>query len=70
MTGWNKWYNWTYEQVECAIDKELEIYNQDYVCLDVSHSDRKNMDDIIQWVNELGYRAEEINCDLIKVWKK
>ena len=69
MIGWSAKYNWTYEQVRNVLDRRLENDKEDYVCLDVEHSDRKNMDDIIQWATKLGYKAEEVNCDLIKVRK-
>lgn len=68
MIGWNEGYNWTYENFKEAI-VSLEMDNEQYVSLDVEHSDRKNMDDIIQWAKELGYKAEEKSMDIIRIWK-
>lgn len=69
MIGWHEGYNWTYEQFKKAVITALEIEDEQYVTLDVSHSDRKNMDDIIHWAKELGYSAEERSVDIIRVWK-
>ena len=70
MSGWHEGYNWTYEQFKRAVTRAFEVNNEQYVSLDVEHSDRKNMDDIIQWANELGYKAEERSLDIIRVWNK
>lgn len=69
MIGWYEGYNWTYEQFKRVVITALEINNKQYISLDVEHSDRKNMDDIIQWSKELGYKAEERTSDIIRVWK-
>lgn len=69
MIGWHEGYNWTYEQFKRVVITALEIEDEQYVSLDVEHSDRKNMDDIICWAKENGYQAKEVNCDTIKVWK-
>ena len=69
MIGWHEEYNWTYEQFKGVITIAFEVNNEQYVSLDVEHSDRKNIDDIIQWSKELGYKAEERTMDSIRVWK-
>lgn len=69
MIGWHEGYNWTYEQFKRSVITALEIDGSDYVSLDVSHSDRKNMDDIICWAKELGYQALERSLDIIRVCK-
>lgn len=69
MIGWNPSYNWTYDEFVRAMQYAFVVENRQSVCLDVEHSDRKNMDDIILWAQEMGYHAEEKNIDTIKVWK-
>ena len=67
---WNESYNWTYEQLCNVIHKVFDIEKSNSVCLDVEHSDRKNMDDIVRWVADMGYNAEEKNMDTIRIWRK
>lgn len=69
MIGWHEGYNWTYDQFKRVVITALEIEDKQYISLDVEHSDRKNMDDIIFWARENGYQAKEVNCDTIRVWK-
>lgn len=70
MIGWHDGYNWTYEQFIGTVIMSLEIDGDEYVSLDVEHSDRKNIDDIIRWAEEKGYQAEEASGgDVIKIWK-
>ena len=69
MIGWNPSYNWTYTDFANVMRTSFDIEKETSVCLDVEHSDRRNMDDIIRWAHELGYKAEEKNCDTIRVWK-
>lgn len=69
MNSWNPLYNWTRDEFDNVIKTSFVIEQRESVCLDVEHSDRKNMDDIIRWAQEMGYHAEEINMDTIKVWQ-
>ena len=69
MIGWNPSYNWTYDEFKSVIDKSFGEEGLETVSLDVEHSDRKNMDDIIRWAQELGYTAIERNCDTIRVMR-
>lgn len=66
---WNDFYNWTREEFDNAIKRAFVIEKLSSVCLDVEHSNRKNMDDIIRWAKEAGYNAEEKNMDIIRVWR-
>lgn len=67
---WNESYNWTREQFDSGIKEMLVDRQRTSICIDVEHSDRKNMNDIMRWAREAGYKAEEINCDTIRVWKE
>ena len=67
---WNESYNWTYEQFSNVIHKAFVVEKSHSVCLDVEHSDRKNMDDIVRWAADMGYNAEEKNMDTIRIWRK
>ena len=69
MIGWNPSYNWTYDAFMNVMHTSFVVEKRESVYLDVEHSDRKNMDDIIRWAKEMGYHAEEKNMDIIKVWK-
>lgn len=69
MIGWNSSYNWTNSEFVDVMHSSFTVEKRQSVCLDVEHSDRKNMNDIIRWAQEMGYHAEEINIDTIKVWK-
>ena len=69
MLDWNPSYNWTYEQFITATTDALEVKNQKSVCLDVEHSDYKNMESIILWAKQKGYWAEEVDSDTIMVYK-
>ena len=69
MIGWHEGYNWTYYDFKRVVITALEINDEQYVTLDVEHSDRKNMDDIIRWAKELGYKAEERSVDFIRIYK-
>lgn len=69
MIGWNENYNWTYEQFKKVITKEFLENNSERISLDVEHSDRKNMDDIILWAKEMGYNAFEKNVNTIVISK-
>ena len=67
---WNESYNWTHEEFDNAIKQAFNVENRTSVCLDVEHSDRRNMDDIIRWAKEAGYAAEEKHGgDTIRIWK-
>ena len=71
MIGWSSSYNWTYEEFINVVTNALEIEKIPTVSLDVEHSDRRNMDDIIRWANENGYHATEASGgDIIKVTKR
>ena len=69
MIGWNPSYNWTYDEFVDVMRTSFVVEKRNSVCLDVEHSDRKNMDDIIRWAKDMGYNAEEKNMDTIRVWK-
>lgn len=69
MIGWNSFYNWTYDEFVNAIKSSFVVEKRQSVRLDVEHSDRKNMNDIIRWAQEMGYHAKEINMDIIEVWQ-
>lgn len=61
--------NWTYYEFKKVVITSLEIEDKKVVHLDVEHSDRANMVEIIDWAGFHGYNAEIINDDVIKVWK-
>ena len=67
MIGWSPGFNWTHDDFMHVMHMSFDVERRDAIRLDVEHSDRKNMNDIIRWAEELGYRAEEINCDTIRV---
>ena len=69
MIGWNPSYNWTRTEFENVVTKAFDICGEETVTLDVEHSDRKNMDDIISWAKEMGYDAVERGCDIIRVMR-
>lgn len=70
MIGWHEGYNWTHDQFKRVVITALEIEDKQCVSLDVEHSDRKNMNDIIHWAKERGYQAEEASGgDIIRVRK-
>ena len=69
MIGWNESYNWTRGQFEKVIAREFVEKGSERISLDVEHSDRKNMDDIIIWAKEKGYHAFEKNADTIVISK-
>ena len=69
MIGWNSSYNWTHTDFTNVIHTSFVVEKRESVYLDVEHSDRKNMDDIIRWAKEMGFNAIEKNSDTIKVWK-
>lgn len=69
MIGWSPFYNWTHDEFLNVMQTSFVVEKRQSVCLDVEHSDRKNMDDIIRWAQEMGYQAKEINMDTIKVWQ-
>lgn len=66
---WNESCNWTREEFDTAVRQAFFVEKRSSVCLDVEHSDRKNMDDIVRWAREVGYNAEEKNSDAIRIWK-
>ena len=70
MIGWNESYNWTREQFEEVVVREFVEKGLEQISVDVEHSDRKNMNDIILWAKEMGYYAFEKNMDTIVVSKK
>ena len=61
--------NWSYKEFKKVVITALEIEDKKVVNLDVEHSDRNNMIQIINWAEAHGYNAEIINDDTIKVWK-
>lgn len=70
MIGWNPSYNWTYGEFRQAVDHAFNVDREEVVSLDVEHSDRKNMDDIAMWAEELGYKAVEAHGgDIIRIMK-
>lgn len=69
MIGWSSHYNWTHDEFFNVIRTSFVVEKRQSVYLDVEHSDRKNMNDIIRWAQETGYHAKEINMDTIKVWQ-
>ena len=69
MLGWNSSFNWTRSDLENVLQQTFLIEKRDSVCLDVEHSDSRNMDDLLRWAREMGYNAAEKNSDIIRVWK-
>lgn len=69
MIGWSPNFNWTYDEFNNVVTTALEFEKRESICLDVEHSDRKNMDDIMNWAKAKGYKAVEVNCDTIRVMK-
>lgn len=58
---------WTYTEFEEKVVNALENENRQFVHLDVEYSNRDNMNQIKDWALKRGYKAEEINCDVIKI---
>ena len=69
MIGWNSNFNWTHEEFNNVIHQAFDVENKHSICLDVEHSDWRNMEDIKHWAEEKGYKAIEVNCDTIRVVK-
>jgi len=70
MIGWNPSYNWTYTEFRNVIDKAFGEEGLETVSLDMEHSDRKNMNDIIAWAKGMGYNAVEASGgDIIRVMR-
>lgn len=70
MTGWDPGYNWKYFEFRKVIDQAFDTNGKSEVSLDVEHSDRKNMDDIMRWAKELGHEAiEALGGDIIRIVK-
>ena len=69
MVGWNPSYNWSYDELKKTIEQCFGMEKENYIHLDVEHSDSKNINDIISWAKQLGYEAEEAPCETVKVWK-
>ncbi len=71
MEYWSPVYNWTYQQYRDCINRVFADPNRQGVSLDVEHSDRRNMDDIIQWATADGYDTEErAGGDIIRITRK
>lgn len=70
MTGWDPGYNWKYCEFRKVIDQAFDTNGKSEVSLDVEHSDRKNMDDIMRWAKEFGHEAiEALGGDIIRIVK-
>lgn len=66
MEDWNPNYNWTYEEFV----QYLEEPNEDVVYFNAEHSDWGNLNAMVQWAKDLGYRAEiSPNLEIVKVFK-
>lgn len=63
-------FNWTYEEFIMAITKAFEVDKLQCIDLDVERCDSNNMKSIIFWAKQRGYHAEDINSDIIRVYKK
>ena len=70
MMGWSPDFNWTYEEYRKVVSRSFGVKKMGSVTLDVEHCDRKNMKDIMSWASKDGYRAEEINSDLIRIYRR
>ena len=70
MENWNSNYNWTYEDFRRVVKTELEVRYNDIICLDVEHSDHGNINAMLQWGKDLGYRTELVEqSEVIKVYR-
>lgn len=69
MTSWNPSYNWTHTEFANVMHTSFVVEKREFIHLDVEHSDRKNIDDIIRWAKAMGYNASEKNMDTIIVCK-
>lgn len=70
MEGWNSNYNWTYTQFVNIVKHNLEEQGKDVVGLDAEHSDIGNMNAMVMWAKQLGYRAEITpNRETVRVFK-
>ncbi len=58
MEGWNSSSNWTFEEFVNVVKRNLEEQGKDVVGLDAEHSDIGNMNAMVMWAEQLGYRAE------------
>ena len=61
--------NWTRDEFITVTKEAFATEKKPYICLDVEHSDRKNMGDIMHWAQQEGYRTKEVNSDTIKISK-
>ena len=66
---WNETFDWTRDEFENVTKQAFVVEKLRSVDLDVEHSSRKNMNDLICWAKESGYNAEERNSDTIRVYK-
>lgn len=70
MFGWDPSDNWKYFDFRKVIDQAFDMDGASEVSLDVEHSDRKNMDDVMRWAKELGHEAIEAHGgDIIRIVK-
>lgn len=70
MIGWSEDYNWTYEQFYNVCISSLEN-GSDCMNLDCEHSSYENMEEIVEWANSHGYKAEISDTrESVRVWKE
>ncbi|WP_196031646.1 hypothetical protein [Flavonifractor plautii] len=67
MIDWNPMLNWTYNDFINVTRSAFVDNNKKFIYLDVEHSDRKNMEDIMRWARQHGYCAKEVNSDTIEI---
>ena len=67
MLGWNPAYNWSYPEYCNVVRGALNREGKKSIVIDVEHSDRQNMNDLMRWAAEDGYVAEELNMDTIRI---
>lgn len=69
MISWNPMLNWTHDEFINVTRKAFVSEKKSSIYLDVEHSDRKNMDDIMRWARQEGYCVKEVNSDTIEISK-
>lgn len=70
MLGWNPAYNWTRAEYDNVVRGALCRDGKESVVIDVEHSDRQNMDDLMRWAAKDGFVAEELDMDTIRISRK
>ena len=60
---------WTRKSLIEVMHRGFDLDGSDEMLIDVSHCSPENIEQVIEWVQEIGYKAESIEDKRVRIWR-